>query len=43
MRIKVTVDSTNDLSPELVARYGIQVVPLTVNLDGRMYKDLVDI
>jgi DegV family protein with EDD domain len=43
MRIRVTVDSTNDLSPELIARYDISVVPLTVNLGGRAHKDLVDI
>lgn len=43
MRIKVTVDSTNDLTPELLARYGISVAPLTVNLGGKLYKDLVDI
>lgn len=43
MRIKVTVDSTNDLSPELLARYDISVAPLTVNLGGRYYKDMVDI
>lgn len=43
MRIKVTVDSTNDLSPELRARYGISVAPLTLSLGGRLYKDLVDV
>lgn len=43
MRIQVTVDSTNDLSPELVARYSIVVAPLTVNLGGKLRKDLVDI
>lgn len=43
MRIKVTVDSTNDLSPELLARHGISVAPLTVNLGGRLYRDLVDV
>ncbi len=43
MRTKVTVDSTNDLSPELLGRYGISVAPLTVNLGGRFYKDLVDV
>lgn len=43
MRIRVTVDSTNDLSPELRARYQIAVAPLTINLGDKPYKDLVDI
>lgn len=43
MRIKVTVDSTCDLSPELLARCDISVAPLSVNLGGGMRKDLVDI
>lgn len=43
MKINVTVDSTNDLTPELLARYGIRVAPLTVNLGGKPYKDLIDV
>ena len=30
MKIKVTVDSTNDLSPELMEKYDITAMPLTV-------------
>ena len=43
MKIKVTVDSTNDLSPELVERYDIGVLPLTVNVGDKFYRDMVDI
>lgn len=43
MKIKVTADSTCDLSPELVERYDVRIVPLTVSCDGKSYLDGVDI
>ena len=43
MKIKVTVDSTNDLSPEIAEKYDIAVMPLAVNMGGKLYKDMVDI
>ena len=43
MNIKITADSTCDLSPELLARYDITLVPLSVIMDGKVYKDGVDI
>ena len=43
MNIKVTADSTCDLSAELVERYGITIVPLTVTCDGKSYLDGVEI
>lgn len=43
MNIKVTADSTCDLSPELVERYGIIIIPLTVTVDGKDYLDGVEI
>ena len=43
MKIKVTADSTCDLSRELVESYGITIVPLTVTVDGKDYRDGVDI
>lgn len=43
MKIIVSVDSTNDLSPEIVAKYGIKVVPLAVNVGDKTYRDMVDI
>ena len=43
MKVRITADSTCDLSPELVERYGITVVPLTVSCDGKSYLDGVEI
>ena len=43
MKIKVTVDSTNDLSPEIIEKYGITVMPLAVNMGDKLYRDMVDI
>ena len=43
MKIKITVDSTNDLTPELIEKYDITVMPLTVNMGDKLYRDMVDI
>lgn len=43
MRIKITSDSTCDLSKELLDRYHITVLPLTVVKDGAQYRDGVTI
>lgn len=43
MNIKVLADSTCDLSAELVEKYGITIVPLTVTCDGKSYLDGVEI
>ncbi len=43
MRIKITADSTCDLSPELLERYDITLTPLTVIKDGKPFIDGVDI
>ena len=43
MNIKVTADSTCDLSPELLERYGVILAPLNVIMDGKVYRDTVDI
>lgn len=42
-KIKVTCDSTCDLSPELIAKYDITVLPLYVYLGDREFRDEVDI
>ena len=42
-KVMIVSDSTCDLSPELVERYGIRIVPLTVVLDGKQYADGVDV
>lgn len=43
MKIKITVDSTNDLSPELIEKYDIAVMPLVVNMGDKQYRDMIDI
>ena len=43
MKIRVLADSTCDLSAELIEKYGITIVPLTVTCDGKSYLDGVDI
>ena len=43
MRIKVLSDSTCDLSAELLEKFDISVLPLTVIKDGKSYSDNVDI
>ncbi len=39
MKIGLVTDSTADIPAELAARYGIEVVPAIVNIDGRSYED----
>lgn len=43
MSIKITADSTCDLSPELLARYDITLAPLAVIMDGKSYLDGIEI
>ena len=43
MKIKITADSTCDLSPELLERYDITLIPLTVIKDGKPFLDGVEI
>lgn len=43
MRIKITSDSTCDLSPELIQENDITLFPLFVNMGGSFYRDGVDI
>lgn len=43
MSVRITADSTCDLSPELIERYGITITPLTVTCDGKSYLDGVEI
>ena len=42
-KIKIVADSTCDLLPELIERYGIEIIPLPVNLGDRPYLDGVDV
>ncbi len=43
MKIKITSDSTCDLSPELIEKYNIGIFPLTVVLGDKNFKDGIDI
>ncbi|MBQ9950313.1 MAG: DegV family protein [Clostridia bacterium] len=42
-RIKISADSTCDLSCEILDKFNISIVPLTVVSDGNSYRDGVDI
>lgn len=41
--IKIIADSTCDLSEDLIAKYGIGIAPLNITINGKNYKDRVDI
>lgn len=43
MKVKISADSTCDLSPELVEKYQVTISPLSVIIDGHSYKDGVDV
>ena len=43
MKIKITADSTCDLTPELVEKYDITITPLAVSCNGENFHDGVDI
>lgn len=42
-KIKIVTDSTADLTDEQIKQYDIEVVPLTIIIDGQSYTDKVDI
>ncbi len=42
-KVIIASDSTCDLGPELISRYDIKILPLSVNLGSRIYTDGVDI
>ncbi|MBQ3575486.1 MAG: DegV family protein [Clostridia bacterium] len=43
MKIRFTADSTCDMSAEFRAKYQVELIPLSVELNGKYYKDGVDI
>ena len=43
MKVQISSDSTCDLSRELVEKYRVAIVPLSVIIDGQSYKDGVDV
>lgn len=42
-KIKITCDSTCDLTPELYEKYNVEVIPLGIALGDRLYHDSVDV
>lgn len=43
MKIRITSDSTCDLSRELVERYNVEITPLYVNMDDKPLRDHLDV
>lgn len=41
--IKIMADSTCDLSQEIIDQYNIGIAPLTININGQIYRDRLDI
>ena len=42
-KIIVASDSTTDLSPELIEKYNIKIIPMTITLGKDTYTDGVDV
>ncbi len=43
MKIRISADSTCDLSPELIRKYNLGITPLSVIIDGQVFHDGVDV
>lgn len=43
MKIKLMADSTCDLSQEILEHYNISIAPLVISIDGKEYRDRIDI
>ena len=43
MKIRITADSTCDLGEELALRYGVKILPLTVTMGAKDFRDGVDV
>ncbi|MTI67028.1 MAG: DegV family protein [Firmicutes bacterium] len=41
--IKLMADSTCDLSLDIIKKYDISIAPLNINIEGKTYKDRIDI
>ncbi len=42
-KVQITCDSTADLSPEVLAQYGVEVLPLWTTLGAETFRDGVDV
>lgn len=43
MAVKIITDSTADIPEDLLKKYGIEIVPLTVNFEDKSYLDKIEI
>lgn len=43
MAVLISADSACDLFPDLYRRYGIEIVPLSINIGGKSYRDVFEI
>ncbi len=41
-KVLIASDSTTDLSPEQIAKYGVKILPLSVTIGGKSYADGID-
>ena len=39
MKIKITCDSTCDLTKELIEKYDFSIIPVGITLEEKIYKD----
>ena len=42
-KIIISSDSTCDLAPETIKKYGIKICPISIILGGKEYHDTVDV
>ena len=42
-QVAIVTDTSISLPPELIRKYGIYVVPLVLHLEGKTYKDTIDV
>ena len=43
MQIRMTADSTSDLTPEILRKYDIGIAPLSVIINGEVFHDGIDV
>ena len=43
MAVTITTDSACDLFPDLYKKYGVEIVPLYINIAGKSYRDVFEI
>ena len=43
MSIKIVIDSTSDVTDEIIEKYNLKVVPLTVNFEKQSYLDKIEL